>query len=167
MATAKHFKTTSPHALSQFKAFQDAVQQWKADVEEFHTRMGAQSAYGGVRHGKAVIQGLQFTGSVPARWKQDGRGHAPYKNNPVRAEFDALTRRVLNMDGIVNDMLLELPNGQMIFASPSLFEHDGALYLTYGEQQVTIENSDWEAISAGDYTIARGLFQNALDAQPE
>lgn len=163
--TGTHFKTQNPEILTQWAAFETAAQQWGDDVKAFHTRMGAVNALGGIRAGVGVVQALKFEGEPPARWKREGYGHAPYKNNPVREEFDGLTRTLLRVDGLDNQRLIEAASvsgsGRMMLVSPQIFEHDGTVYATYSDHEVELPSDAWESITPGAYTIARGQHMEA------
>lgn len=163
--TGTYFKTCNPSVLDQWNDFTEAVNQWKRDVDAFCARVGAESAYGGIRGGKAVVQALRFTDQPPSRWKREGRGHAPYKNNPLSGEFDGLTRSVLTLEGVESTKLIEAPSGRMMFVSPLVFLLEGCLYLTYSDLETSIDSDAWELISGGDFLIARGMQVNQKETR--
>lgn len=165
MSTGTYFTTRDQQALDQFSTFMKNAEQWRQDVKNFADKVGAKSSFGGIGHGKGVVQALEFAGDVPpSRWKSEGRGHAPYKNHPLRAEFEALTRTVLALDGIENGKIVETSRGHFLIA-PDLFLHEGALFLTYSGHNVNIETSAWESISEATYTVAYGEFLKSQEAQ--
>lgn len=118
------------------------------------------------------IQAISGEKPTTGRWKRGsaGRGWVPFKNDPLYAQFEAISfdeERIAGLPMLVNGPYL--PNGSHLVATPRPFLHDGAAFVGFnftpveGGLSTAAEPADggWEEILASEYHLAVEAAQAA------
>ena len=111
-------------AVRRFWAAHDAARDRLVAFAKEHSAAETPGVYAGLRMGHFSADGI--TGPVRegrGRWKRQGRGWAPYKNNPLRAEFVAAQAKLPEVPGLPAAVMAE-----NYFMSAAPFIWDGAAW---------------------------------------
>ena len=119
-------RSDHPDVLASIEARNAARDEWEAEVKAFvkeHSPNGTFLAR--VGHGRLYFGGVgERPGADHGRWAKEGLAYRPAKNNPLYAEWKALTRKDLPILGMPSMTLLDVDTRPM-FVTPFVFAHDG------------------------------------------
>lgn len=151
---SQYFRSADEGVLESLQNYNTAIADAQASANEFRLKVTTADTpmYGGTQHGEFLIVGLEFK-TPPAKWKKARQGYVPFKNNPLSAEFEALSVRLPKILGLPM-AVFQLP----YLLTPAMFIRGGCMYANYG--QPLLEDADgrpndlWEPIKASQWHLA-------------
>ncbi|ACZ29609.1 hypothetical protein Xcel_0570 [Xylanimonas cellulosilytica DSM 15894] len=135
MTIPQYAKTTNPEVLAVIDRNDARYVAFGERAHAFSKAHGGDKSYvmvngwGGDRHLSAIVADDKPT---TGRWKSGGRRGTwePFKNNPVRAEFDAIEYRRERIPGLAETYNgPRNRDGSQVIMTPGVFAHDGVAYM--------------------------------------
>lgn len=165
--TPQYMKTTDPAVLEAMQAAVESEREFFRYVNAVSmTLTGAEeNVYhaGGTWRGRGIVGvRTQFVDQLPGKWKKPhGALVEPFKNNPIREEWEAKRHPYMPIPG---RRQVEWGDGYM--GPGTLFEQDGVAYSGYGflpRDPAPEGNEVWEEILASEFMAAMEAYNDAIE----
>ena len=169
MRFPQYAKTDAPDVIETVEGNKQGQQEVRERALAFARKYGGEDA--GFRYSNFLdyrVTAIDCDDRPTAgQWKSGARGYgyAPYKNNPICAEFEDLVHRAKDVRGIP-DLLHsgEDSSGAQLVGSPTVFVIDGVAYSGTSMTPVDAmpDGSPWEEIKASEFHTAREAYNARL-----